>query len=108
MRSENDALAEAIRNEMRRYEESYRSDYEIAVSRENAIRASLAQQFEKTLAIGDKQVKLNELDSTVKTLRTSYEAALQRFTDSVQKMSFPVSEARIISNALPPTGMFRA
>lgn len=107
MRSENDALAEAIRNEMRRYEESYRSDYEIAVSRENAIRASLAQQFEKTLAIGDKQVKLNELDSTVKTLRTSYEAALQRFTDSVQKMSFPVSEARIISNALPPTGKFK-
>ncbi len=43
-----------------------------------------------------------ELDSTAQTYRRIYESYLMAYTESVQKQSYPVSNARIITAATPP------
>jgi capsular exopolysaccharide synthesis family protein len=45
---------------------------------------------------------LEELDSTAQTYRRIYESYLMAYTESVQKQSYPVSNARIITAATPP------
>ena len=47
---------------------------------------------------------LEELDSTAQTFRRIYESYLMAYTESVQKQSYPVSNARIITAATPPLG----
>lgn len=101
LRTDNQAIAAGIRSEVERYKESYRSDYEIALAREKKLRDDLEAQFHKTVQVGGAQVRANDLDSKARALRTAYETAMQRFTDTVARVSFPVSEALIISNAIP-------
>lgn len=103
MRADAKSLLDSIRNEMLRYQDTYRSDYEIASQRERALKASLEDQFKKTVVVGEAQVKLNSLESDARTLRSAYEAFLQRYTEALQRQSFPVSEGRLISTALAPT-----
>jgi capsular exopolysaccharide synthesis family protein len=45
---------------------------------------------------------LDELETTAKTYRKMYESYLQGFTTSVQRQSFPVADARIITTATRP------
>jgi capsular exopolysaccharide synthesis family protein len=47
---------------------------------------------------------IEELDSTAQTYRRIYESYLMAYTESVQKQSYPVSNARIITAASPPLG----
>ncbi len=101
LRTDNQAIAAGIRSEIERYKESYRSDYEIAVGREKKLRDDLDAQFHKTVQVGGAQVRANDLDSKARALRTAYETAMQRFTDTVAKVTFPVSEALVISHAIP-------
>lgn len=46
---------------------------------------------------------LDELESTAMTYRKMFESALQAYTEAEQRQSYPVSNARIISAASPPT-----
>ncbi|GGH17188.1 chain-length determining protein [Alsobacter metallidurans] len=107
MRADAKAILDSIRTEMQRYQESYRSDYEIASARERSLKESLDEQFKKTVDVGGAQVKLNSYESDARTLRTAYEAFMQRYTDALQRQSFPVSEGRLISTAQPPNGKFK-
>ncbi len=60
----------------------------------------------------DDPLTLEELESTASTYRRTYETVLQSFMAAVQRQSFPISNARIITNATPPlvqsrqTGLF--
>ena len=54
-------------------------------------------------SLTDSQVKLSELESQEKTYRTMYENFLQRYTETLQKVSYPVEDARIISKAYVPS-----
>lgn len=45
---------------------------------------------------------LEELESTAATYRRIYESYLQAFTESVQRQSFPVADARVITPATQP------
>jgi uncharacterized protein involved in exopolysaccharide biosynthesis len=47
---------------------------------------------------------LEELESTAMTYRRMFESALQAFTEAEQRQSYPVSNARVITAATPPTG----
>src|SRR5262249_29274765 len=49
-----------------------------------------------------KSVALRELQSTAQTYKSLYENSLQRYMESVQQQSFPISEARLISSASRP------
>jgi capsular exopolysaccharide synthesis family protein len=47
---------------------------------------------------------LEELESTSTTYRRMYESFLQAYTDSVQRQSYPISNARVITPASRPFG----
>ncbi len=97
----------SIRNELKRLEEASRSDYEIALINERATRASLDAQFLRTADVGRSQVKLQGLDSAATTAELAYEEALKRYTETVQKESFPMVQARIVARAVPPDEKFK-
>lgn len=54
-----------------------------------------------------REISLEELESTAVTYRRIYESYLQAFTESVQRQSFPVADARVISSATRPLSKSR-
>ena len=48
------------------------------------------------------QVSLRELESNAQTYRALYDNFLQRYMESVQQQSFPITEARVITAATRP------
>lgn len=51
----------------------------------------------------DASITLDELESTAQTYRKLYESYLLAYTEALQRDSYPVSNARVISTALPPS-----
>jgi polysaccharide biosynthesis transport protein len=102
LRSDNANIAASIKDELRRIEQSYRSEYEVARGREEQLRGSLDNQFRKNVKLGESQIKLAELDATAKAARQSYDTAMQRYLQAMQRQSFPVSDARVLSPATAP------
>jgi len=98
-------MAEIKRNitaELKRIQESYKSDYDIAVTREEAIKSSLANVVSESQLTNQAQVQLRELESTAQSYQAMYDNFLQRYMESVQQQSFPITEARVISAATMP------
>lgn len=94
----------AILDELRRIGESYRSDYEIAKSREEGLAAQLQRQVRTATTTRQAQVTLQELESLETSYRRMYESFLQKLTETIQKETFPVSDARVITAATKPLG----
>src|SRR5262249_56670508 len=80
------------------------SDYEIAKAREDSIRRSLDQIVAESQTTNEAQVVLRQLESTAKSYRSLYDNFLQRYMESVQQQSFPITEARVITRASSPPG----
>lgn len=109
----NHIQAVALRNEMREYErlifdelnriaESYKSELEIAKSREKSLEESLAGLVGVTAGTNETLVSLRELEREAETYKNLYQTFLQRYQEAVQKQSFPITEARIITGASRP------
>ena len=97
-------LRGSILDELKRLRESYLSNYEIAKQREQELEKSLAAAVVQSQETNQAQVALRELESTAQTYRTMHDNFLQRYTESLQQESFPISEARIVTPASPPNG----
>ena len=95
-------LRGSILDELKRLRESYLSNYEIAKQREQDLEKSLAAAVAQSQKTNQAQVALRELESSAQTYRTMHDNFLQRYTESLQQQSFPISEARIITPASPP------
>jgi polysaccharide biosynthesis transport protein len=95
-------IRNSISDELRRLAETYKSDNEIAKQREEAIQLSLAKVVSQSQLTNQTQGKLGELESAAKTSRMLYDNLLQRYMESVQQQSFPVSEVRMITQATGP------
>lgn len=91
-------------DELRRIARSYQSELEVAQSRERQITQGVRNATDISVTAGETQVQLRELERTAETYRNLYQTFLQRYQEAVQQQSFPVTEARIISRAVPPTG----
>lgn len=91
-----------IQDELRRIQESYKSEYDIAVTREESIKSSLANVVSESQLTNQAQVQLRELDSNAQSYQAMYDNFLQRYMESVQQQSFPITEARVISAATTP------
>lgn len=91
-----------ITDELKRIQESYKSDYDIAVTREESIKSSLANVVSESQLTNQAQVQLRELDSNAQSYQAMYDNFLQRYMESVQQQSFPITEARVISAATTP------
>ena len=102
LRNEKIQLLDNIKDELRRIAQSYKSDYEIAKLRETSLKTSLDSLVAQTQTTNQAQVKLRALESAVQTSREVQESFLKKFMEIAQQESFPVTEARIISEAKTP------
>jgi succinoglycan biosynthesis transport protein ExoP len=96
-------LRGSILEEMRRLRESYLSNYEIAKQEEQELEKRLAEVVSRSQPINQAQVPLRELESSAQNYRTTYDNFRQRYTESLQQQSFPISDARILTSASPPS-----
>ncbi len=88
-------------DELGRIAESYRSELEVDMAREKQLTESVKQASGVTAAANTIQVQLRELERESDTYRDMYQTFLQRYQQALQQQSFPVTEARIISQAVP-------
>lgn len=100
LRREAQAIETSIRQELLRYQETYKAEYEIALGRTRDIQKALDDQTGRAASVSAAQVQLNALEADARALRAAYDGYMQRYTDAMQRQSFPVSEARVISNAV--------
>lgn len=97
-------IRRSIQDEVRRIAETYKSDYEIARAREQSLQESLANLVNDAGRSGQAQVRLRDLESSAQSARNIYDNFLQRFMEATQQQTFPVSDARLITAATPPSG----
>src|SRR5262252_4911318 len=91
-----------IFDELGRIAQTYRSDYEIAKARDESISKSLTDLVSVSQAANQAQISLRDLESSAQTYRALHDNFLQRYMESVQQQSFPITEARLITTATPP------
>jgi succinoglycan biosynthesis transport protein ExoP len=96
-------LQSSILEEVKRLRESYISNYEIAKQQLKNLESQLADAVSQSRTIDQAQVPLRELESSAQNSRAIYENFLQRYNESLQQQAFPISDARILSAATPPT-----
>ena len=92
----------SILDELKRLRESYLSNYEIAKQQAQDLKKRLTDAVSQSQTTNQAQVALRELESSAQSYRTMHDNFLQRYTESLQQQSFPISDARIIAPASPP------
>lgn len=102
LRNQMREIARSIVDELHRIAETYKSDYEIAKTREESVQKSLSEIVSQSQVTNQAQIVLRELESTSQTYRALADNFLQRYMESVQQQSFPITEARLITQASPP------
>ena len=95
-------LRKSISDEMHKIALGYESDYVIASAREGSIRKSLKTSVDASQTTNQAGIQLRNLESTSASYKSMYDILLQRYMEAVQQQSFPISEARLISPAVPP------
>ncbi len=101
VRSEMEEYKRLMFEEVSRIAESYRSDLSVAEAREKEIQDKVAAATQVTAVAGETMVQMRELEREAETYRDLYQTFLQRHQEAVQQQSFPVTEARIITKAVP-------
>ena len=102
LRREMEQYERLIFDELKRISQSYKSDAEVARVNEESLRASMLKLVGANAVTNETLVQLRELQRESETYRALYENFLQRYQETVQQQSFPVTEARVISEATPP------
>jgi succinoglycan biosynthesis transport protein ExoP len=90
-------LRASILDELRRIAETYKSDLEIAKQHQDDLEKTFAS------AITQSGGPLRELQGSADSYRALYDGLLQRYVQSVQELSSPTTEARLLTRASPPT-----
>ena len=102
VRSQMREIRSSIRDELKRAAETYKNEYELAKQYEEGIQRELDRAMSQTKTTNQAGVTLHELESAAQSLRALYDNFLQRYMESVQQQSFPITEARLITRATPP------
>lgn len=84
--------------ELSRIAQSYRSTNQVALSRQTTLEKQVSAAMGVSATANDAQVQLRELERESETYKNLYQTFLQRYQESIQQQSFPVNEARIITN----------
>jgi succinoglycan biosynthesis transport protein ExoP len=92
-----------IFEELGRIAETYRSDNEVAKAREKSLSNSLAHLVGGASEDNLSMIELRKLEQAADAYRNLYQTFLQRYQELVQQQSFPTTETRIITTAIPPT-----
>jgi polysaccharide biosynthesis transport protein len=91
-------------DELKRIQQTYRSDYEIAKSQVDSGSKTLSDEFQRSGQSRLAQVKLRELEGVAQTARAMYDNFVQRQMQAAQQQSLPITDARVITTAQPPQG----
>jgi polysaccharide biosynthesis transport protein len=102
LRDEISQVQASFLEELKRLRETYTSAYEVVKQEEQTIEKRLADAVSQSQPINQAQVTSLELESNAKNLRTMYDNFRQRYADSLQQQSFPISDARITARASLP------
>ncbi|MBR0993710.1 AAA family ATPase [Bradyrhizobium japonicum] len=97
-----DEIRKNMADELHRIGDAYRSDYEIAKSREASLDKSVKDLVAQAGHTGQAEVQLRDLESAADTYRNLYNNFLEKLQSATQNQSFPLSEARLISTANKP------
>ena len=102
VRNQMEETQNSIRNELQRIAQTYKSALEIAKQREDSVQRQLDQTVSQSKVTDQAQVALRELETNAESYQALYDNFLQRYMESVQQQSFPITDARIISAATRP------
>lgn len=91
-----------IWGEYRRIAESYKSEYDIAQSKEMTLQKELDAAKGTTATTSRSQVALRELQRQADSTRSLYTKMLDKSNEEIEKQSLPSVHARIISYAAAP------
>ena len=94
----------SILDELRRLREASKSDYDIAGTTEKLIEGQLQKAIAESQTSNEAQVKLSNLETTAVTFKSLYDNFVKRYTEATEQQSFPYTEARLITKAVPPIG----
>src|SRR6516162_9448999 len=86
-------LRGSILDELKRIREGYLSNYEIGKQEEQELEKRLAEAVSRSQSVNQARVPLRELESSAQNYRTTYDNFRQRYTESLQQQSFPISDA---------------
>jgi polysaccharide biosynthesis transport protein len=96
LRNRMQELRASMLDELKRFVETSRNDYEISRQRQEEIEKQFADAVAQSRATGQAQVALRRLESDAAGYRNLYESFLQHYMGSAQQETFPISEARIL------------
>jgi len=102
LRREEADVAKQIFGELTRLTESYRNEYEVAKSREASLRTNVGELSDQSSKSGQSGVELRALEQKAQALATLYQSFLGRYAEASQQRSFPIAQARVISQAGDP------
>ncbi|WP_454289061.1 nucleotide-binding protein [Rhizobium arsenicireducens] len=102
--AEIDRLEAEVGAELRRIASVSRADLEVARTRERLVE----EQFAVASRTGEdknlSRVELGEMESKSNTYRRLYESILQQLSGTLQTLSFPSAQARVVTAATAPFG----
>jgi succinoglycan biosynthesis transport protein ExoP len=90
-----------ILKELGRIEQVYKSDLEVAIKQEADLSQSLADFTIRSSNIAQAQVRLRELERNAQSDQNLYESFLDRYKTALQQQSFPITDARVLTEASP-------
>src|SRR3984893_5677830 len=102
LRNEIREIEGAFLDELKRLRDTYLNTYEVVKLEEQDLEKRLADAVSGSRPLNQAQITLLELDSNAKNLRTMYDEFRQRYADSLQQQSFPISDATITMRASLP------
>jgi polysaccharide biosynthesis transport protein len=103
LRDQMEELRRNISAELARIAASYQSDFEIAKTREENLDRDLASLIAEGQATNRDRIGLAELESSAKSYHAIYDNFMHRYMEAIQQQSFPITDARVIDPATPPT-----
>lgn len=104
LQREQAGLADQILAQLKQLNDRYASDLVAAEQREDALRQDVLDEGQQSLDANQSQVKLNELEQKASALELLYNSFLSRYEDTLQRQSFPITSARIITEPSMPQG----
>ncbi|GEO86877.1 MULTISPECIES: exopolysaccharide transport family protein [Alphaproteobacteria] len=102
--AEIDRLDAGIGAELRRIASVYRANVEVARTREKLVEEQFAAASRSGEDKNIARVELAEMESNANTYRRLYESILQQLSGTLQTLSFPSAQARVVSAATAPFG----
>jgi succinoglycan biosynthesis transport protein ExoP len=92
----------SILNELQRLREVYKSDYEFAHQTEGLINKEIQGAIVESQSSNEAMVKLADLETSAATYKTLYDNFVRRYSEATEQQSFPYTEVRVVTPAMPP------